>query len=82
MSNEFMLTTIDNPFDPFEQFDSWLMFDKEKGYDSCEKLARLVELTSDMTQKEIDEATEKAIEKLIKYDFTNTFKKFYRNTNT
>ena len=77
-----MLTTIDNPFDPFEQFDSWLMFDKEKGYDSCEKLARLVELTSDMTQKEIDEATEKAIEKLIKYDFTNTFKKFYRNTNT
>ena len=82
MSNEFMLTTIDNPFDPFEQFDSWLMFDKEKGYDSCEKLARLVELTSDMTQKEIDEATEKAIEKLIKYDFTHTFKKFYRNTNT
>lgn len=82
MSNEFMLTTIDNPFDPFEQFDSWLMFDKEKGYDSCERLARLVNITSDMTQKEMEEETERAIEILIKYDFTNTFKKFYRQTNT
>lgn len=82
MSNEFMLTTVDNPFDPFEQFDSWLMFDKEKGYDSCEKIARTVELTSDMTQKEIDKATDEAIEKIIKYDFTNTFKKFYRQTTT
>ena len=27
-----MLTTIDNPFDPFEQFTSWMLFDKEKGY--------------------------------------------------
>ena len=27
-----MLTTVDNPFDPFEQFTSWFMFDEEKGY--------------------------------------------------
>ena len=32
MEKECMLTTIDNPFDPFEQFDEWLMFDKQKGY--------------------------------------------------
>ena len=29
-----MLSTIDNPFNPFEDYSSWLMFDKEKGYDS------------------------------------------------
>ena len=29
-----MLTTIDNPFDPIEQFTSWFMFDNEKGYNS------------------------------------------------
>ena len=27
-----MLTTFDNPFDPFEQFTSWFLFDTEKGY--------------------------------------------------
>ena len=55
MSKECMLTTIDNPFDPFEQFTSWLMFDIEKGYNSCSYLARIVNLSDDMTQKEMDE---------------------------
>ena len=30
--NNCALTTFDNPFDPFEQFNSWFMFDCEKGY--------------------------------------------------
>ncbi len=75
-----MLSTIDNPFDPFEQFTSWLLFDKEKGYDSCERLARLLKLSDDLSQKEIDEATEKAIDDIIALDFTNTFIKVTKTT--
>lgn len=30
MASKCMLTTVDNPFDPFEQFTSWFMFDEEK----------------------------------------------------
>lgn len=65
MSKECMLTTIDNPFDPFEQFTSWLMFDIEKGYNSCSYLARIVNLSDDMTQKEMDEEIDRAIDEII-----------------
>lgn len=80
MANDCKLTTIDNPFDPFEQFDSWLMFDKEKGYNSCERLARIAEITDDMTQKEIDDENERAIDEIIKHDILNVYQKVTRNT--
>lgn len=77
---ECMLTTFDNPFDPFDQFDEWLSFDKEKGYNSCERLGRIVVLSDDMTEKEVDEATERAINQIIIEDPFNIYKKFIRNT--
>ncbi len=40
------LTTIDNPFDPVDQQESWRLFDKLHHYDSEEKTARLA-CTSD-----------------------------------
>ena len=82
MSNDCMLTTFDNPFDPFDQFTSWLLFDKEKGHNTCEYLARIVNLSDDMSQEEIDIETERAIDSIVKYDVTNTFKKVTRPTNT
>ena len=81
MSYDCMLTTFDNPFDPFDQFTSWLLFDKEKGHNTCEYLARIVNLSDDMSQEEIDIETERAIDSIIKYDVTNTFKKVTRPTN-
>lgn len=82
MPYDCMLTTFDNPFDPFDQFTSWLLFDKEKGHNTCEYLARIVNLSDDMSQEEIDIETERAIDSIIKYDVTNTFKKVTRPTNT
>lgn len=69
------LTTFDNPFDPFEQFTSWLLYDKEKGYNTSEYLARIVNVSSDMSEKEENEEIERAIDEIIKYDFLNIYKK-------
>ena len=68
MSNECMLTTNDNPYNPFDQFTLWLLFDKEKGYNTCEYLARIVQLSDDLSEKEVDDETERAIDEIIKYD--------------
>lgn len=75
MDKECMLTTFDNPYDPFEDFDSWLMYDKEKGYNCCEKVARIAQLSDDMSEKEINEETDRAIDEIIKNDFMNVYKK-------
>lgn len=78
MSNECMLTTIDNPFDPFEQFRSWFLFDVEKGYYSCSRLARIAKLSDDMSQDEEIAETERAIDEIIEYDPLNIYIKVRR----
>ena len=79
MAQECRLTTFDNPYNPFDQFNQWFLFDIEKGYDSCSRVARISKITDDMTQKEMDEENERAIDEIIKYDFTNTYKKVTKN---
>ena len=78
MSNEFMLTTIDNPFDPFEEFTSWFLFDVEKGYNTCSRLARIANISDELSEKEVDKEIERAIDEIIKYDFMNIYKKVKR----
>lgn len=73
MAKAYMLSTVDNPFDPFDQFTSWFLFDVEKGYNTCSYLARIVNLSDDMSQKEIDEEIDRAIGEIIKHDFTNLY---------
>ncbi len=75
MLNQTMLTTFDNPFDPFEQFNDWFMFDVEKGYYSCSRLARIANFSEDMSDEETIIETERAIDEIIKYDFLNIYKK-------
>ena len=75
---ECKLTTHDNPFDPFEQFDDWFLFDTENGYYSCSRLMRIAQVTEEMSQVEIDAEIERAIDEIIKYDDANIYKKVVR----
>lgn len=79
MANNCMLTTFDNPFDPFEQFTSWFMFDVEKGYNSCAYLGRIAKTSEQFSEEENKEEIEKAIDEIIKYDFMNIYKKVTNN---
>ena len=75
MAKDCMLTTFDNPYNPFDDFTLWMMYDKEQGYDTCERLARIAKLSDDMSQDEIDAETDRAMDEIIFYDFLNIYKK-------
>ena len=40
MDNDYMLTTHDNPFNPFDDFDAWFKYDMRMGYNTCGVLAK------------------------------------------
>lgn len=77
MAKDCMLTTFDNPYNPFDDFTLWLLYDKEQGYNTCERLARIARLSDDMSQDEIDAETERAMDEIIFYDPLNIYKKIY-----
>ena len=73
MEQQFMLTTFDNPFNPFVDFSSWYMFDCEKDHNTSSRLARIMNIDSEMTQKEIEEERNRAMNLIVEYDLEDTF---------
>lgn len=71
----FALTTVDNPFDPFEQFEEWYNFDTNKGYNSCSYLDRIARTSNQLSDEENNKEIERAIDEIIKLDFTHKYKK-------
>lgn len=70
-----MLTTIDNPYDPFEDFKSWFKYDVEHGYNTCGYLARISRTTDQFTDEENAIEIENAIDEIIEHDFMNIYVK-------
>ena len=75
-----MLSTIDNPFNPFDDFTSWYLYDISKGYNCSERVARIANLSDDLTESEANEAVEKAIDDLIVSDPLGLFVKVKMNS--
>lgn len=78
MIGSYALTTFDNPYDPFEQFSDWFLFDVEKGYNTCAYLARIARTSDQFTDEENEREVERAINEIIRYDFMSIYKKVSR----
>lgn len=74
---EYRLTTFDNPYDPFTQFDSWFLYDVEKGYNTCAYLDRVLN-EAPSNQDPSDSAISEAIDAIVKNDIFNMYKKVSR----
>lgn len=75
MTQTCALTTFDNPYNPFEQFTRWLLFDTEKGYNSSAYLGRIARTSEQLSDEENAHEVERAIDEIIKYDFTGNYRK-------
>ena len=63
------LTTIDNPYSPFSQWDEWYLFDLENGYDCCGYLARMQNINTTLLKEEVeDEIINEAINDIVNLD--------------
>ena len=74
--SKFMLTTIDNPYNPFTDFDKWYMHDSfVLGYNTCQYLARTAKIEDDFSDVEKESGINEAIDKIIANDFLNIYKR-------
>lgn len=74
-----MLTTTDNPYDPFDQFDEWFAFDEQHGYHTCGYIDRIANSSSDLSAADQNYAITKAIEEILRYNVLGIYKKVTRN---
>ena len=84
MVEEAMLTTIDNPYDPFDQFDEWYSYDEfrarmENRPTCCAYLARVSMNSDDVSDNEFNQVMDDAIDEIVELDLSGTFKKVTRD---
>jgi len=65
VEDEIMLTTLDNPFNPFTQWDQWFAFDRHQGYNTCDYLARIASSSHELSELEEALAINQAIKEIL-----------------
>jgi len=75
MAEQIMLTTIDNPWDPFTQYDEWLQWDEGAGYHTNAYLARVVRTSDALSDADQEFAIDQAIEEIIQENVLGVYKK-------
>lgn len=60
------ITTLDNEFNPFEEFDKWKQRDEELGYDTCSTLDRIHGSTIELSNELNEILLEKTIDNLLR----------------
>ena len=73
-----MITTVDNPYDPFEDFTQWYLYDEmEMKYRTCGRLARIARTSNQLSVEENNQEIERAIDQIIRFDPLNIYRKVW-----
>ena len=63
--DEHMLTTKDNPYNPFAEFDEWRTWDEQAGYNTLSYLGRVVRTSDELSDADQSLAIEQAINEIV-----------------
>ena len=77
-----MLTTVDNPYNPFTQFDEWYAFDEAAGYFTSGLLARIVRTSDDLSEADQSLAIEDAIDEIVRENVSGVHRKVSQSTES
>lgn len=72
---EFMLTTVDNPYDPWTQWDEWFAWDAAAGYHTPGLLARVARTSDDLSEADQSLAIQQAIDEIVQENVLGIFRK-------
>lgn len=70
-----MLTTVDNPFDPWTQWDEWFAYDLNAGYHTPSVLARVALVSTELPESQQRLAIQTAIEEIVRENVSGNFRK-------
>jgi hypothetical protein len=77
---EYMLTTVDNPFDPFTMFDEWYEYDIRMGYNTSAFLARIAKVSDELSEPDQALQIQNAIDEIIQENVSGMWRKVSRNS--
>jgi hypothetical protein len=63
-----MLSTSDNPWNPFTHFKEWYSWDMAHGYNTSGLLDRVAKTSMDLSDADFERAIEDAIDEIVKYN--------------
>lgn len=70
-----MLTTIDNPYNPRDDYDKWLQWDQDNGYYTSELLASFMpDNVTDISDSDFKNVYDSIVNELMETDVLNVYK--------
>lgn len=70
-----MLTTVDNPWNPFTHWDEWFSYDLHAGYNTPGMLARIAITSDELSDADQDQAIEDAIDEIVRINALGIYRK-------
>jgi len=71
--SEVMLTTVDNPWNPFVNYDEWYAYDNAKGYATPSLLARVANVSLDLSSADLDFAIRQAMDEIVEQNVNGMY---------
>lgn len=76
---ESMLTTLDNPYNPFTQYEEWYALDRYLGHYTPEYLARVAIVSDGLSPADQQLAIEDAIAEIVALNFNGLYARVTRS---